>query len=223
MADDGLEILRLLPEKGSNRAGDIFVARPVEAVAADAVLLIVLLRQRIQIGLRGHGLMEGGIEYRHHRGVRHQSAARKDSGQICRIVQRCKIGDLTDALDHVIIDERRLRELLAAVHDAVSHRTDLGQRLHDAALRVRDGIENQADGLLMILDLGLRLDFPAMIADVLIGDGAVNADALAQALCKDAAVVGINDLKLQRRTAAVDHQNVHLSHLPYCAFAAFCA
>ncbi len=56
---------RLLAQHSGSALGDILVRGAVEAVAADLVLLIVLVGQGIHIGLGGHGLMEGGVEHGH--------------------------------------------------------------------------------------------------------------------------------------------------------------
>ncbi len=157
--------------------------------------------------------MESRVEDRNHGGVRHQGLAGKDAGQVCRVVERCKVRDLADGLEDAVIDDNRLCELLAAVDNAVSDGTDLVQVPDDAALHIGQGIEHQADGLLVVLDLGNGLLLAQVIAHVLIGDGAVNADSLAQALCQNASIIGADDLELQGRTAAVDNKDVHF-HSP---------
>ena len=60
------ELLDGLAQHGGGAAGDVLVAGAVEAVAADLVLLIVLVGQRVHVSLGGHGLVEGGVEHGHH-------------------------------------------------------------------------------------------------------------------------------------------------------------
>ena len=62
MAGDQLQALNGLLQELSGAVADILVARAVEAVAADAVLLIVLIGDGIHISLRGHGGVECGVE-----------------------------------------------------------------------------------------------------------------------------------------------------------------
>jgi hypothetical protein len=60
----------------------------VEAVAADAVLLVELVGQAVEVGVGRQGLVEGGVEdgdLRHVREVLHGDA---DAGDVDRVVQR---------------------------------------------------------------------------------------------------------------------------------------
>ena len=50
------------PEKVCGLLGGVAVARAVRAVAADLVLVVVAHGQRVHVGLRRHGLVEGGVE-----------------------------------------------------------------------------------------------------------------------------------------------------------------
>ena len=77
MAGDQLQALnRLLKELGSAVA-DILVAGAVEAVAADAVLLIVLIGDGVHISLRGHGGVESRVKGPQHSACPRQRPCRR--------------------------------------------------------------------------------------------------------------------------------------------------
>ena len=65
MASDDAFAGRIYAKVFADTLGYITVGRAMEAVTADLVLLVVLIRQGIRIGLVGHRLMEGCVEYAH--------------------------------------------------------------------------------------------------------------------------------------------------------------
>ncbi len=107
-------------------------------------------------------------------------------------------------------DKYGLVERLAAMHHAVAHSVDLLHGADDAVVLVHQSVQHSLNGLgmgghghvngvqhLLALYLGL------------VGELAVNADALAQALGQQHAGLGVQQLILQRGTARVDNQNIH--------------
>ena len=94
---------------------------------------------------------------------------------------------------------------------AVTDRVDLLHGADDAVLLVHEGVQNSRDGFvvgghgdvsgldgLLALELGL------------VGELAVDADALAKALGEQRAGGGIEKLILQGRASCVDDQNIHV-------------
>ena len=57
-------VVRIEPEPLDRLLRDEAVARAVEAVAADLVLLVPLVRDRVEVGALRHRLVEGGVEDR---------------------------------------------------------------------------------------------------------------------------------------------------------------
>ena len=97
------------------------------------------------------------------------------------------------------------------MHHAVTHSVDLLHGTDDAVPGVHQSVQNGLDGLgmgghghidgvqhLLAFHLGL------------VGELAVDADALAQALGQQGAGLGVQQLILQGRTAGVDDENVHV-------------
>ena len=63
VAGDEFQALNGLLQKLGSAMADILVAGAVEAVAADAVLLVVLVGDGVHVGLRGHGGVESRIKH----------------------------------------------------------------------------------------------------------------------------------------------------------------
>ena len=129
-------------------------------------------------------------------------------------MQRGQGDALLQSLHDLIGDEHGGIEGLAAVHHAVTHSVDFLHGADHAVLGVHQSIEHGLDGLgmgghghihgvehFLALYLGL------------IGELAVDADALAQALGQQDTGLGIEQLVLQRGTACVDDKNVHVFYV----------
>ena len=195
------------------------MAGAVEAVAADLVLLIVLVGDRVHIVRLRHGLMERGVEYGDHRNVRaHDLAAGLNADQVGRIVQRRERDAVLDRLEHLFGDDNAVGEELAAVYHAVADRVDLAHRGDDALFGVEQDVDDRLDRFLMGRHGNVKLELLIrLVAGV--REHAVDTDALAQALGHDLARLGVEQLVLQRGTASVDNQNFHLQNslVPYLA------
>ena len=175
----------------------------VEAVAAYAVLGVVLIGQRVQIGFCRHGLMECGIENAYHRSVGHKSLAGCDTLQVGGVVQRSQVDAFFQSLNDVVGDEDGARILLACVYYAVANCADLIHGLGYAVLGVGERVQHVADGVLVILHRSLQ--DPLVHTDLLVLDhGAFDADSLDQAFAQEFFVLHLQDLILQGRAAAVD-------------------
>ena len=135
----------------SAHAGDELVARAVRAVAADAILLVVLVREAVHVRVSGHRLMEGGIEGHDLRDVRENGLHGVDAQQVRRVVERGEVAAEGDLLQDVVVHEDGTGEEVAALDDAVAHRLDvleggkdarLGKVLHDLVTTGRGVLED---------------------------------------------------------------------------------
>ena len=208
MAGDELQALNGLLEVLSSLVSNILVAGAVEAVAADAVLLIVLIGDGVHISLRGHGAVESGVEDSDHRDVAEDLAGCLDAEDACGVVQRSQGAQLTDGVDDLVGDQAAGLELLTAVDDAVADGADLadivdalalagGHLLHDLSKSLGVGGEDRGSG--------------SLVAVSFMGDhAALHADALAQTLAQHLLTVHIDELIFQGRRTTVDNQNFHL-------------
>jgi len=208
VAGDQLQALNGLLQVLGCLVGHILVAGAVEAVAAHAVLLVVLIGDGVHISLRGHGAVESGVEHGHHGDVAEHLAGGLDAQDACGVVQGSQRAQLTQSLDDLIGDQAAALELLAAMHHAVADGVDLahvidalalagGHLLHDLSKCLGVGGEDGRGGGLVAV--GLVSDHAAL-----------HANALAQAFAQHLLAVHIDQLILQGRRTAVNNQNLHL-------------
>ena len=189
-------------------AGDEHMARAVEAVAAQLILVIVLFRNRIAvcIGLKTH--TESRIEDSHIRLAGHSRLTGLDAHEIRRVVERAEVEAFADDALDVIVDLDGLRVDGAAVQDAVADRIDLVDGFHDAVLRVKQRFEYELDGCLMCRHVFFD-DEVFDAGDLVRQFGAGDADSLTEAFCLYGLVVHVDELILQGRAARVDHKYFH--------------
>jgi hypothetical protein len=102
--------------------GDPCVARPVEAVAADAVLLRQLHGERVGARPGRERGVKGRVEDRRLGKSRQQSPRDPDAGQRGRIVEGRQARQRFDGRLHGVVDPHGISEAFAAVHHAVSDR-----------------------------------------------------------------------------------------------------
>ena len=103
---------------GSRR--HIAVAGAVEAVAAETVLAVEFARHGVGVGVLGHGLVEGGVEYADIGQIRENGLRGADAGEVGRVVQRCQRNAGFQGGDHVVGDHYRAAVFFAAVYHAVA-------------------------------------------------------------------------------------------------------
>ena len=134
-----------------------------------------------------------------------------------RVVQRRQVGERLDGLHHLVVDERRLGEAVAAVDDPVADGVQGAQQ----AYRFQP-VEHASRGLIVVGHGGGLLEgFAALDREL---EGRLPADAIHDAagqpplLAGAAVAVGLDELELQRRAAAVDDENLHHSRkgTSYC-------
>ena len=203
------------------RAGDVAVRGAVEAVPADPQPVGQVAGQRVAPRARRHRGVEGGVEHRHLRGVRVAGAGDLDAGDVRGVVQRRERHQLADLLEHVVVDDGRPREAVAAVHHPVPHRERrLGQPAGALERREhpvqRHGVVGDLPRLGQRLGAGGAVNEPALVlADPLHQPG--RAHPLARAVRQ------VEELVLQRRRPGVEHEDGDHAGSPFPAAARFCA
>ena len=164
--------------------------------------------------------MEGGVKDGNLRDFVAQSGlAGVDADDVGRIVEGGQGVAGLDGLHDLVVDEDGGGKGFAAVDDAVAHCVDLAHGGDDAVGRVYQGVEHGLDGLGVgghgDVD-GVQLGLAGQLG--LIGELAVDTDALAQAFGQQVAGGGVQQLILQRGAACVDNQNVHTEISPFFIF-----
>ena len=155
--------------------------------------------------------MEGGVEHGDHGHAGHELLAGLDADDVGGVVQGREGIALLDGGHDLVGDDDGLGELLAAVDHAVTDRVDLLHGADDTVLLVHESVQNSRDGFVVSGhgDVG-GLDGLLALELGLVGELAVDADALAKALGEQRAGGGIEKLILQGRASCVDDQNIHV-------------
>ena len=100
------------------------MAGTVEAISANAMLLIQAVRNPVKICLFRHRLMKGGIENSNHRDPGHQFLAGINSRQIGRVVKRRQVGYLFNRTLDFFCDPHRFGKFLSPMHDPMADGAD---------------------------------------------------------------------------------------------------
>ena len=107
-----------------------------------------------------------------------------------------------------VVDEHGAGELLAAMDHAVSDGVDLGHALDHAVLGAGESVEDGLNGL----RVGGHGDVELVLAvggGHLVGQAAVDADALTETLGQDLFGLRDHELIFEGRTASVDDEDFH--------------
>ncbi len=177
MAGDKADLAKVFPKNGRRALAQVTMRGAMKAVFADAVLLVVLVRNGVHVGVLRQRLEERGIEHRHHRRFGHKRTTGVDARKGCLVVKRRQFRQVVDLRDNVFGDERRLLEELAAVHDAVAHCRDLAHVLDNGLRTGGKHIEHHAHGRRVV---GQRQVVHVLIVvDAVLVEGLLRANAFA--------------------------------------------
>ena len=184
-------------------ARDIAVRSAVEAVAADFIVAVELVRQGIEEGALRHMLVESGIENDDLLQVGERFARGVNPGNVRRIVQRCEADAVHNLLAHIIIDQYRFGKILAAVDDAVADRLDFVHQPFPLQ-RLDDDVQR------FLVRAGVKLLLEFLAGGVLDGDiaDAADAQAFGQTLERLVAVFRVDDGEFQAGRATVQNENI---------------
>ena len=214
VAGDDLRALRTAAEQLDALAGDIAVGRAVRTVAADGVLLVHVVADGVNIGVVGHGRgVERGVEHEDLGRLRHGGEAALNAHDVRAGVQGRKVTAELELRQHLIGEQHRLREISAAVDDAVADGLDLVHGLHRAVFCAEQRVDDDlgGDGVVGHRDL-FFIDRAGL--EVLMLDLAVDPDTLAETLCTDNARGRIKQLILERAGACVYNEYIHENDPP---------
>ncbi len=214
MEADETRLVQRLADKFSGRLGDELVGGAVEAVAAQAVFRIPLGGNRIEIGLRRHGLVEGRVEDGHLRGGGKKFLRHLDAHQVGGIVQRAQREELADGFLDGRRHPNRFLVDFSAQHHAMSHALDFGGLADDAFL----GVGQQRDHACHALAVRGQRPFLDELFLLSAGEGLVDhasdgfADFFDESRGEQGEVVDILDvheLILDGGTAGIDDEDFH--------------
>ena len=137
VAGDDLQVFQFLAHGLGALLGHVKVRGAVEAVAADLVLAVVFVGERIDVGLFGHGLVEGGVEGPGHGDAGQDLLAGLDADDVGRVVQRRQRDALFQGVQDGFGDRHGAVEFFAGVDHAVADGEYFSFVLDDAGSRRR--------------------------------------------------------------------------------------
>ena len=180
------------------------MAGSMEAVTTNAVFLIVLMRNCVQISFLRHRHTKSSIPYSYVSFARHNSLTSLNSHQVSRVVQRSKIEALTDYFLNIFVYNDGLAVFGSCMQYTMSYSCDLVSTLNNTVLSILQRIQNQTDSNFMIRHSLLYNVF--VFSRYLMSQfGAFNTDSLAETFCYYALIVHIDQLIFQGRASAVDN------------------
>lgn len=204
MSRDEAAVFRFLAQNLGGLGGHEAVARAVKTVAADAVFLVVFVRNAVEICLARHGLVKSGVEHGDLRERREELGSAFHAGSVCGFVERGKQGNATDVVDHFLGDAFAL-DVLAAMHHAVTDSFDgfdellFGKELLDFG----DGF-----GMSGAIEVEIDVAFGALGLYV-----AIDADIFDEAARDGFLGLGVDNGELDRGAAAIKNEYAHCSFL----------
>ena len=213
MARDEPQILERTAQKVCRLLRGVAMARTMSAVAANPIVLVVAVRQRVHVRLGRHRRMERRVEDGDLRRVGHQSAHGVDASVRMGVVERRQYLDVGELLARVVVDERCAREVLPTRDQAIAHGVDLvepadgrigivGQVLEQLGQALVDRQAGHPDGALR--EIGGKRDAHR---------GRIGAHALGLAPHERDLAVGFDKLTLERRAASIHHEHLHAASL----------
>gem|GEM_PF-6105331 len=204
MASDDAQIAQVFAKDHSSTFRKIPMRCAMEPIFANAVLLIVFIRNRIHIGFCRHGLEEGGIEHSHLRSIRHELLACSDASDRCFVVERSELCQLFDLRYDLIVDEGGAIEVFATMHDTVTDRTDLVKRCDDWFVSRKKGIYDEFECFSVIFQR--LLDQDLIIVNTMLAESIGRTNTLAQTTRKHLIRIEIDELILERRRSCIDNE-----------------
>lgn len=122
-------------EKLADRSRQVGVAKTMESVLAQAVLLSDILIDWVRIDVLGDCDMELSVKAGYVGGVLELLLAKRYNGQCCPRVQWCQVGSFRQGIEQLLVDQLRLAKALA-VHNSVANETYVVRRVYFAQLWV---------------------------------------------------------------------------------------
>ena len=150
MAGDDLDLAVIQTEELGSASAYIAMRSTMEAVSANAVFLIHLIRERVHIAVLRHRLMECGIKHAYLRQTGHQLVDCLYTLQVGRVMKRSKLTHFLECSNHLIVDYYRRSKLLATMHHAMAYCVDFLQVLDSTNLRIGKERENELHALGML-------------------------------------------------------------------------
>ena len=205
MAGDELYVLEVNAHDFGAARADKAVRGAVEAVAANLVLLVVLIGQREHICLGGHCRMEGVVENNDLRNILTKDlAAGTDALNVSAVVKGCKVAQALYAGDNVLINEHALLEQRTALDYAVTDGGNFGEVVNDLVGRSENLLDLE-ESRSVVFELNNVFELSSVKCAS--ADSAVDSDTLADTFCYKLLAVHVDELIFKRGASGVDNKN----------------
>ena len=142
VARNDVEIFDVFAEDFGQTIGDELVGRAVGAVAADVLIGVEAVGNRVEIGVFGDGLVERCVEDGDVGNAGKQFLCDFEADDVCGDVEWIERIDAFDFVDDALIDQAGFGEFFAAVDDAVADGLDFIEGFDGAVeQQVKDALE----------------------------------------------------------------------------------
>ena len=152
----------------------------VETVLADAVLFVVLVRDRIHVRILWKRLEKRGVKHGDHRRFGHQGTTCIDTSKCSFVMERCKLCQIVDLGNYIVIDERGLFEELATMNDAMANSRNIVHVFNDGIGTRTQDVQDHTHSSGMVWQRQFVHEF--VFINAVLMEGLLAANALAQAL-----------------------------------------
>ncbi len=213
VAGDDLGVVNIQACELGAHTGHELVGGAVSTVTANAVFLIILVRQTVHVGVGRHGLVESGVEGNYLRNAGKSVLHGVDTQQVGRVVERGKICAEGNLVQHVLVHQHGAGEEVSTLHNAVTHGLNVFQRLEHTRLRVCEGLEDELHALFVIRDGNVQ-NYLILSSGSILENAGRKADFLCNTLCnyiKNVVAFHVQKLVLDGRASAVDYENDHIA------------
>src|SRR5215218_891629 len=193
MQHDLIQLTKIAAHELRSRLGHILMRRAVKAIAPNPIVLSKITRNRVRRRSNRQRAKEGGIEDRNMRNSELRSRS-LNAQHGARIVQWREGNQISDLLEHLVIDDRWIGKVGTTMDYPVADRA-------------------QAHGI-KINTSGRKIFSHGLYRCGMISNGTTClADPLDEPLGLDLGGLWHNKLVLQRRRASVEHQDWRLTHV----------
>ena len=182
------------------------MARTVEAIATDAVLVVEFVGEPVHIGMLGHRLVEGRVKYPYLRRIWEYLRHSFDTEDVGWVVKRSKLCALMEHIYYLWGDTYALSKALCTVYEAVTDGVDLIEGLYEVLFF--ENVEDNLYAACVVRNVKVALDLLSF--GVTEGDeGVVDPYALFVPRGQDLVVGELDEGELQGGAATVEDQDFH--------------
>ena len=190
-------ILNILAKKLCTLSADISVWSSVETIAANTILFIIFVRNRIHISLRWHCWMKGCVEYSNLWQIFAKNiSASNNTLNMSFIMERCKRNERFYSLDDIIIYKDRFSIKWAALNNSMTNSGNIRNILNNSVFRVKHSLYNTVKSVCVVIHrkwLVLNLKTSMWLKSK---DATIWTNSLTNTLCENLFVLHIYKLEL---------------------------